>query len=81
LKSVDTIIKQLPTRTTLGYMYISRDILSDVNVDGTERKMWKITTLGGPIKNMYVNGINIINTIAGQNKKIKGIYLGNDSLL
>jgi surface protein len=81
IKSVDAVINQLPTRTTLGHMYISRDILSDVNVDGAESKMWKISSLSGTIKNVYVNGNNIINMFASQNKKIKGIYLGNDSLL
>ena len=81
IKSVNIVITQLPTRTTLGHMYISRDISSDVDVYGAESKMWKIIALGGPIKNVYINGNKIINTITGQNKKIKGIYLGDDSLL
>ena len=79
--SVNKIISQLPTRNTLGYMYVSRDILNDVNVSEAESKMWRILPLGGRVKNVYVNGNNITNMITKQNKKIKGIYLGNTPLL
>ena len=79
--SVNKIISKLPTRTTLGYMYISRDILNNANISEAESKMWRILPLGGRVKNVYINGNNISNMITKQNKKIKGIYLGNTPLL
>lgn len=79
--SVNKIISKLPTRTTLGYMYVSRDILNDTNVSEAESKMWRILPLGGRVKNVYINGNNVSNMITKQNKKIKGIYLGNTPLL
>ena len=79
--SVNKIIAQLPTRITLGYMYISRDIINDVNISDAESKMWKILPLGGRVKNVYIHGNNITNMITKQNKKIKGIYLGDTPLL
>ena len=79
--SVNKIIEQLPTRNTLGYMYISRNILNNVNISEAESKMWRVLPIGGRVKNVYVNGNNVTNMITKQNKKIKGIYLGNTPLL
>ena len=81
VNSINEIISVLPTRTTLGYMYISRDILNNANISEAESKMWRILPLGGRVKNVYINGNNISNMITKQNKKIKGIYLGNTPLL
>ena len=81
VNTINEIISVLPTRTTLGYMYISRNILNDINISEAESKMWRILPLGGRVKNVYINGNNISNMITKQNKKIKGIYLGNTPLL
>ena len=82
--SVNKIIAKLPSRTTNSISTLDIEGIDDyskVNIAEAESKMWKILPLGGRVKNVYINVNNITNMITKQNKKIKGIYLGNTPLL
>lgn len=79
--SVNKIIDGLPTRETTGYLYVQRNIIDDINVSEAESKQWKIIPIGGKIKNIFIGNDNVSNMIAKINKKIKGVYLGDNRLL
>ena len=81
--TINKVIEELPTRTATspGVLDIlGADIIDQVNVSAARNKYWEVIAIHNAVKNVYIGNTQINTLFLQKDKKIKGIYFGDNKL-